>query len=216
MAISGSIHRFGAVFGVLAFAGLSQAALLNVGSSLYPLAAEPYNGSSPVATITSSFSSSLHSGTITTTVYTNDTLNPLGGLTFVYRVSVDSSSNSALNRVTLNGFGTSQTDASWFSLLATPTANQPIAADRDSADVVGFSFLPLLPTYNRLNPGSFSADLVVQTNAMTFNSSIASMIGGNVSQAAIYAPFNVIPTPGASALTAAGLVLVARRRRIAR
>lgn len=216
MAITGSIHRFGAVLGVLAFAGISQAALLSVGSPLYPLAAEPYNGSSPLATITSPFSSGLHSGTITTTVYSNDTLNPLGGLTFVYRVSLSGGSTSSLNRVTLNGFGTSQTDASWFSLLATPTANQPIAADRDSADVVGFSFLPLLPTYNRLNPGSTSADLVVQTNALTFNNSIASFIGGDVSQAAIYAPFNVIPTPGASALAGAGLLLAARRRRIAR
>jgi hypothetical protein len=192
---------------VASLSAVSQGALLNVGASQFPVPNEGAFTGSVISSLTTGFSTSLYSGTLTSEVVSGDTTNPLGGLTFVYTLSNASTSGSSLTRLTLNGFAGVQADTSW--LLGSPRIN-PAAVDRTSSpDVLGWSWLSFGGN-QLIAPGSTSSQLIVQTNATTFNPNVASLIDGLVTQSGILAP---IPTPGAAALLGlGGLVLAGRRR----
>jgi PEP-CTERM motif len=194
---------------VLASATLAQAAPMNPGDTLFPAPGEP----DPVgaALVVSSgalgFASANYTGTLTSNVYTNDASNPygLGALTFTYLVADDATSINSLERLTVNGYTGFLTDASY----QTPAAGvAPTLIDRGTADVVGFSFAGFGPGV--ILPGQHSALLVVQTNATSYTTTIASVQDGTIAQVATYSP---APEPASLALTAIGLLAVARRRR---
>lgn len=203
------IMRVFSIVLVLASAALVQAAPLNTGGTLFPAPGEP----DPVgaALVISSgplgFASANYTGTLTSNVYTNDASNPfgLGALTFTYLVADDASSINSLERLTVNGYTGWLTDASW---QTSSTGVVPTLIDRGSADVVGFSFAGFGPGV--ILPGQHSALLVVQTNATTYTGTIASVQDGTIAQVATYSP---APEPATLALTAMGLLAVARRRR---
>ncbi|MCU0688714.1 MAG: hypothetical protein MUE97_03085 [Phycisphaerales bacterium] len=192
---------------VASLSAVSQAAILNVGASQFPVANEGPITGTIVGTLTTNFSTSLYGGTLSSEVISGDTTNPLGGLTFVYTLSNFGTSTSSLSRLTLNGFVGIQTDTSWF--VGSPRII-PAAVDRTSSpDVIGWSWLSFGGN-QLIGPNSSSSQLIVQTNATSFNPNVASIIDGLVTQSGILAP---IPTPGAAALLGLGGLVMAGRRR---
>lgn len=164
------------------------------------------------------------SGVLDTWVLSNNTDNPLGGLSFVYRVTNSQASNDAIHRVAINGYSGLEVQAGYLESGATPTGGvigalgvTPTLVDRGIApgDNTGFSFLAGTVsglTFNAINPGEASSYLLLYTNNTTYSPSMASVIDGSVASAATFAP---VPEPETYAMMMAGLGLmgfVARRR----
>jgi len=164
------------------------------------------------------------SGILDSWVLGGNTDNPLGGLSFVYRVTNSVTSNDAIHRLAVNGYSGVQLETAYLQDgSATPTGGivagglTPTLVDRGIApgDNAGFSFLSGTIsglTFDSLNPGEVSRYLVMYTNATTYGNSIASVIDGSIANAATFAP---VPEPETYALMLAGLGLmgfVGRRR----
>ena len=130
-----------------------------------------------------------------------------------------------MERLTVTGFTSWGTDVSYQTpvpaLHVAPTTN-----DRDSTgNVMGFSFSnpvfvgPPLGTIGNgvLAPGETSALMVIQTNAPSFQPTVANVIDGSVTSLSSYAPAATIPEPATVTLAligGVGLMLVARRSRV--
>ncbi len=204
----------GAVAAMLAPAAL-EAASIAPGSVLIPATseAEP-SGGLIVATLSTPFSvPGAFSGTLYSDVIAGDASNPLGGLTFVYRVANDGVSGpNSIGRLSVDDFLGVLTDASY-----NPSAGvAPASIDRNvSGDVIGFNFLPtpIDPLAGFLAPGGSSARLIVQTNSPAYKGGLASLIDGGVISVPTFAPA-AVPEPGTGVLAALSLLgLVAARRR---
>jgi len=164
------------------------------------------------------------SGVLDTFVLSGNTDNPLGGLSFVYRVTNAQISTDAIHRLAVNGYSGVQLQAGYLNSGVSPTGAAigalgvvPTLVDRGLAPGAnaGFSFLQGTVSgisFNSIDPGLSSSYLVLYTNATTFGPSIASVIDGSVASAATFAP---VPEPETYAMMLAGLGLmgfVARRR----
>lgn len=163
------------------------------------------------------------SGVLDSWVLSGNTDNPLGGLSFVYRVTNDQTSADAIHRLAVNGYTGLQVEAGYLDGGLSPTGAAiagglaPTLVDRGVApgDNAGFSFLAGTIsglTFESLNPGETSRYLVMYTNSPIYSTSIASVIDGSVASAATFAP---IPEPETYAMMLAGMGLmgfVARRR----
>lgn len=156
------------------------------------------------------------SGTLTADVISGDTSNPLGGLTFVYKLANDGVSGpNSIGRLSISEWGSFVLDGSY--QVPVPAGSvAPGSIDRNpSGDVVGFNFVPVAtdPATGFLSPGSSSALLVIQTDAPAFKTgAFASMIDGGVTTISTFAP---VPEPSTVVLLLTGLAaagLVARRR----
>jgi hypothetical protein len=183
-------------------------------------------GGSPV--FFSNFGGS-NTGALTSTVWANDPNNPYlatnpQAKTFTYLLKNDATSTNVLHRITVGSYSGAPeilTDAGYDS--STPGV-APTAADRSTADVIGFTFADTDPAFpvllGNIPPGAQSKLLIVQTNATAFSPSFASVIDGGVTVIASWAPVQQIPEPGTCALASAGLVglgiAIVRRRRLAR
>lgn len=187
-----------------------QASLLLPGTTIYPAPSEPdpVGGSAISSPLTLPFASSTFTGTLTTTIISGDTSNPWNGLTFVYDLTNDVTSIDAIHRLTVNGYGGFSTDASYQAVIGD---QEPALVDRSlNGDVVGFGFLAPPLGSGHLPPGSFSARLVVRTDAPAYRESFASVINGSVTSVGTYSP---IPEPMTVTLMimGAGLALLHRR-----
>lgn len=163
------------------------------------------------------------SGVLDSFVLSGNTDNPLGGLSFIYRLSNSQTSTDAIHRLALNGFSGLQVQAGYLDGGVSPTGGAlptgltPTLVDRGLApgDNAGFGFLQGTVSgisFDSLDPGLSSRYLVMYTNATTFSTSMASVIDGSVASAATFAP---VPEPETYAMMLAGLGLmgfVARRR----
>lgn len=163
------------------------------------------------------------SGVLDSWVLSGNTDNPLGGLSFVYRVTNSQTSNDAIHRLAVNGYSGVAVEAGYLDGGTSPTGGAvvggltPTLVDRGIApgDNAGFSFLAGTVsglTFNSLNPGEVSSYLVLYTNSPIYSTRMASVIDGSVASAATFAP---IPEPETYAMMLAGLGLmgfVARRR----
>lgn len=167
--------------------------------------------------------STAFSGVLNSYVLGSNTDNPLGGLSFVYRLTNSTTSSDAIHRLALNGFGGVQVQAGYLDGGVAPIGGvvgaglTPTLVDRGLApgDNAGFSFLQGLisgMSFDSLDPGMSTRYLVMYTNATNYGNAMASVIDGSVASAATFAP---IPEPETYALMLAGLGLmgfIGRRR----
>lgn len=192
---------------VASFATQAHGAALVPGSVLIPSAAEADPVGATLVFTTGAVPFSVpgsFTGTLTTSVYSGDTSNTLGGLTFTYLVTNDASSANSIGRLTVGEFASFATDGSY---QVPTTAVAPASIDRNvSGDVVGFNFVPtpVDPLTGFLTPGSSSSLLVVQTDAPAYLPSLANLIDGGVTSVASLGP--AVPEPSTVALVLGSLV----------
>jgi hypothetical protein len=157
------------------------------------------------------FVSATFNGTLISTVYSGDSTNPYGGLTFTYQLINNALPSPAgdIDRLTINSYAGFSVNGSYQS----PSGNVlPTLVDRDLAgDVVGFSFLNLPGGLGNgpLHKGFTSALLVLQTNATAYQSTMAAVIDGSTVNVPTFGPMANIPEPGSFVLAAIGLVALA-------
>jgi hypothetical protein len=193
------------LFGVRA-----QAAMIPPGGVQLPAVAEPdpTGATTVVASTTLPFTAGTFSGTLTSEVLSGDTSNPFGSnfLTFTYKVSNSPGSAHAIERLAVSNFDGFQTDASYRNDPG-PTAPLLITRSPDG-QVMGFNFVS-----PALLAGQMSELLVVQTNALTYQPTTASLIDGTTATVASFAPL-AVPEPATVTLfaLAGGAALVRRRR----
>jgi len=215
---------------VIGMASLSEAAPLTVGGTQFPVAAEagqPAAGAviQPGTGVALPFVGLGFSGTLTSTVYRNDSTNPFGpnALTFTYLLTNDAASAHVIHRMTVGSYGTAPTifttDVS-HDPGGAASAIVPTLADRTTSDVIGFSFASVIPgvpgILGHIAPGGSGKLLVVQTDAVSFAPTFASVINGTVATVASWAPLTQIPEPSTwilGSLGVLGLVGIARRVR---
>jgi hypothetical protein len=220
-------------FGLVA---TSSAAQLNVGTPHLPVEAVNPPGAvrpSPGATLVAGgvpipFSAFglTYSGTLTSSVWANDTTNPYIGSnpnakTFTYMLTNDASSINVLHRLTVGSYGGTPIILADVTYNASSPGVAPTVADRSTADVIGFTFadahaqVPQL--LGNIGPGMQSKILVVQTNATEFLPSFASVIDGSTTNVPSWAPIAQIPEPSTLVLAGLGVVGLAfgwaRRRK---
>jgi hypothetical protein len=192
---------------VASFASQAHGAALVPGSVLIPSAAEADPVGATLVFTTGAVPFSVpgsFTGTLTTSVYSGDTSNTLGGLTFTYLVTNDASSANSIGRLTVGEFAGFATDGSY---QVPTTAVAPASIDRNvSGDVVGFNFVPtpVDPLTGFLTPGASSSLLVVQTDAPAYLPSLANLIDGGVTSVASLGP--AVPEPSTVALVLGSLV----------
>ena len=140
------------------------------------------SGGTVVATLTAPFSHGALVGFLDSSVIVGDVNNPLGGLTFTYRLYNDGASAENIVYFRVGGFDSFRTDVSHspeFMLLNVP----PFSIDRSvDGNVLGFLFLPVPPT-SFLAPGEQSELLVVQTDATAYQQ-VEDFVIGNASSVA--------------------------------
>jgi hypothetical protein len=192
-------------------AGSAQAAFMPPGATLIPAPSEPDPVTATlVISQTVPVSALSFTGSLTSTVWTNDATNPFGpsAYTFTYQFTNTDSDGSptSIHRITVSEYDSFLTDAS-FRPIGVPVS----FINRDlSGDVVGFSFESF--GGGPINPGQTSSVMVVQTNAQVFANSLAAVIDGSTAMVPAYAPV-AIPEPAGFALMSLAGVAVAWRRR---
>ena len=150
------------------------------------------------------------SGTLTSSVLRNDATNPFGidKLTFTYLLRNDLASTNALHRLTLSSFENVRIDVSTkvdqMASVGDPPWRKPVMADRSTADVLGFSFLPLGD--GPITPGHYSSLLIVHTDASAFTPTTASVIDGSIATVSSFAPLAAVPEPGTCILAVLGAI----------
>jgi hypothetical protein len=167
----------------------SAAPLLPTGAFVTPGEPDPVGGAVVAGGVPVAFATppgpGAFSGTLTTTVISGDVSNPLGGLTFTYRISNSASSLTSIDRMTVLDYAGFPTDASY----QVPAAGvAPTSTDRSAGQgsVIGWNFSTL--GLGKIAPGSSSALLVVQTNAPSFFNNVANIIDGSIVSVATFAP----------------------------
>jgi hypothetical protein len=173
-------------------------------------AADPTTGSLIISTGPTLFSAPTFSGTLTESVWQESpSANPLGGLTFTYRLSTNTGAGfTSIERVTGFNFSGFSTDATY--LLTTGSDQAPSGFTRNgSGSVVGFDFDPPAVSFD---PGESTAMVVIRTNAVGYTAGSINIIDGSSTSVPGFAP---IPEPAAIGLLAlgAGALLLRRRRR---
>ena len=166
-------------------------------SDFVPAGVGPVGGSVILGTgLPVNFFSGTFNGTLISTVYSGDTSNPYGGLTFTYELINNNSPPAGdIDRLTINDYTGFLVDASYQS----PAIGVlPTLVDRDgTGDVMGFSFINLPGNlgHGPLHAGSNSALLVLQTNALLYQPTFASVIDGSVASVPSFAPRPTFPSP---------------------
>jgi hypothetical protein len=151
------------------------------------------------------------SGTLTTTVISGDTSNPLGGLTFTYKLTNDPTSLTSIGRMTDLDYAGFLTDVSYH----VPVTGLPSTTTDRSAppgSVIGWSFTGTPVGLGSLPPGASSALLVVQTNAPSFFDNVANIIDGSIVSVHTFAPTPIVPEPASLALLSVSAIALLRRR----
>jgi len=183
----------------------------------------PLLGGSPTIVDTSTlgftglntFSNVVFTGHETTTVYSGDTNNGFGGLTFVYNLSNDLTSTDAIDRVSLSGFAGFATDVGFIDPGGT---FEPVAVTRSTnGDIIGFDFSALGLGSDDILQGGTSSFLVVRTNAPFDIPDTMTIIDGGSGTASSFGPLpgggSGTPEPASLGLIGLGSLALLRRRR---
>jgi len=202
------IYRAAGVAAALfTFVHCATADLLAPGGLIFPapFQAEPVNGVL-LASVTAPFASADLQGNVISEVYAGDLSNPWGGLTFTYQVTMGPNSPHAVSQFSVGYYGGFQTDVSYNNLVVNGV--NPFAMTRSAGmgDVVRFIFFP------GIDGGAFSSLMVVQTDALNYQDTIASVINASAATVASFAPTGV-PEPALAALAVLGGALLLGLRR---
>ena len=172
-----------------------------VGASLLATTSVPFNG-------VDSGNNILFSGSLVSSVWTGDTSNPFGGLTFTYELSSSASSISSIDRLTLNRFAGFLTDVGYNGAGVVPSrVNRTSDGELIAFVFENASFQPSLV------PGSSSPVLVIQTDSPVWAIGNASVIDGATANVPVSVPL-AVPEPTALGLVLVGVVALAARKRI--
>lgn len=147
-------------------------------------------------------------GTLASSVYSGDTSNPFGGLTFTYLLSNSSTSADALARLTLSSFASQMTDVGYKN-----TGIIPLNVVRDAGgDQIAFNLLTPLFQHS-LTPGASTVLLTIQTGATGYNTGNASVIDSATANVPALVPTSIVPEPGVLSLAGLGLAATLLRRK---
>jgi hypothetical protein len=174
-------------------------------SILLPAEAEPV-GASLVTSSTINFSALTFSGTLTSKVWSGDTSNPFGGLTFTYEISNDLLSADPIDRFTLSSYAGFLVDASYSGAGVVPTT----VTRNPAGNQISFNFSGI--SEGTLIQGSSSPVLILQTSAATYQNSIGGVINSSTVNVATFAPL-AVPEPTTAALLALGAIALGWRRK---
>lgn len=137
-----------------------------------------------------------------------------GDLDFMYQVHNLPSSTDSIVRVSAIDFTPFQTDVGYTGAgsglqggIFVNGFEVPQFVDRNSADVIGFTFTPAIIT------GDTSAVLIIETNATNFQAGQVNIIDGGVASVASFEP---TPAPEPASGLAMGLLLAGCFRRVRR
>lgn len=148
-------------------------------------------------------------GNLLSQVWSGDTSNPFGGLTFTYLLSNNASSPDAMGRLTLSSFSGHLTDVSFNG-----PGVVPLNTVRSSGgDQIDFNLLSPLNFAHNLVPGASTPTLILQTDSLVYNIGNASIINSGVANAVALVPTTVVPEPTSLALAGLGLLALALRRK---
>lgn len=189
----------------------AAAIILTAGqTTLSAAGADPEIGGTIVATQISPMAAPTFAGSLISKVIANDPANP-HGLTFTYQFS--NSGPNSLSRFTISSFDGFAADTVY---VAGPNVS-PTMFDRSlSDDVIGFSFIGAPLGDGKVVPGSGSDVLVVRTDAVDYQSTLAAIINGSTAQPLSFAPLRIVPEPSGIVLVVLGMLSVgvmARQKR---
>jgi len=175
---------------------------LSPGTSVAALPSSYPVGGTLVATTSSPFSAGVISGTLVSSAFLFDASNPYGagtngGLTFTYQLSISSSSPDGSSEMTVSSFSSFLTDVSYNTVGS--DVNPSNFSRSSGGDTVRFIFLN-----QPVGDGQTSALLVVQTDALGFQATMAGIIDALTVNVASLAPI-AVPEPASSALILLGL-----------
>jgi hypothetical protein len=200
------VQKLGIIVAAISLSvGSGQAISLSPGTSIaLPAEPEPVGGI-VVAVANSPFVAPSFSGTLVTTVWAGDVSNPFGGLTFTYQLS--NAGPDSLNRLTLSSYTGFQTDASYAGAGVVPNnVVRNIAGNQ-----ISFNFEDALNQATLL-PSLSSPLLIIQTDSVSYQSSIAAVINSSSANVTTFAPL-AVPEPTAAALLALGAAALAAWRK---
>lgn len=174
-----------------------------------PAQPSSYPAGSAAFALSSPFNTPTLSGTLYSSVYTSDTDNPYGGITFAYQLMITASSTDSSSEMTVGSFGNFFTDVSYNPLAGGLVAPSNFSRSA-TGQVVRFVFFN-----SPVGPGQTSALLVVQTDAVDYQQSMAAVINNLSANVASLAPLATVPEPGMVALFLGGFgfLVVALRRK---
>ena len=209
------ISTAGLLLSALAFVPRAQASIYTLlpGDGITPASSAYPTGASILESTNYSFMSATLDGTVTSTVYTGDTSNPYGGLTFTYLVTLLSpQSTDSADELTVGGFGGFQTDVSYnLSGSEVAPAGGPLEPGFSRSDGTGDVLEFFWSANGGILPGETGALIVVQTSAQNAQVGMGGIIDSVPANVAVYAP---VPEPAIGSLFATGLaaLFVFRRR----
>lgn len=151
-------------------------------------------------------------GALVSSVWSGDTSNPYGGLTFTYQLSNDPSSISDIGIFRLGNYFNTKTDLGYNGMGVIP-----LAAGRynESTDItlINFTFGSNYPSDPWLKPGLSTPTFVIQTDSQVWDIGRASLSGGfGFGNVTTFAP-SAVPEPATLGLAISSLVVFANRKR---
>jgi len=184
----------------------AQALSLTPGSSISLVSENEPVGATSLVSSTVNFVAPTFSGTLISTVWSGDTSNPHGGLTFTYQLFNNSYSPDPIDRFTLSSFTGFLTDASYFGpgIVPTSVVRNPVG------NQISFNFTGLFE--GTLVQGGNSAMLILQTDSAAWQNSLAGIINSSSVNVATFAPV-AVPEPTIAALLVLGAASLALRRK---
>lgn len=180
---------------------------LQPGGGLYPIAAGPgvSSGATLLAYTNVYFSSASLNGYLISSVYSGNTYDPYGGLTFTYQVIVNGASPDGVSAFTIASYaGFTNIDVTYDSTQGgiVPTTVSRSTTTQDNGSLLNFHYLGAPFGNGSLPPGTNSAVMDVYTGAPLFYSTFASVIDNfAVPGVPTFGPSpDIIPTPEPSSM----------------